>query len=525
MSNQAIQDYIDNGGNITRAAKKNGLHRSTLRKRLIEAGIYNKPIVKGTVHERHVPSKKLPSKNKIKRYIFTSAQNNTRVNQKCWETLLTISKQYDAEIHISTYTYNKNAYGSLSVKRGTEDTTQELWYDRTISEFLSDSRIEIAPGLIWCGELNILPTAVNPLSGLETYSGSDCGIIPHAKIACESIANNSVTKFNYTTGTVTQRNYIQKKAGLKAEHHHCYGALLVEVNHKGEWWARQLESDKNGCIYDLDKRFKGKNVSNSRVEAVTWGDVHALGLDDQVKECNWGLDGILDTLNPKYQFIHDLLLGETINHHEAGNSYEAFRKAQLNDCHVSVSSELRHATLLLDAIEKKGCTTVVVDSNHDSPWLFKWLQNPRVQHDTTNVLFWHNLNWHVLSKIKEDPEQSFNILEQALILLGVSPKVKFLKTDESFLITPSEIDCGMHGHLGTNGSRATPKQLSKLGKKANIGHTHSAGIYDGLYVCGTSTKLNLGYNKGPSSWSHTHTVTYPNGKRTLLTICNGKWRA
>jgi hypothetical protein len=33
------------------------------------------------------------------------------------------------------------------------------------------------------------------------------------------------------------------------------------------------------------------------------------------------------------------------------------------------------------------------------------------------------------------------------------------------------------------------------------------------------------YNKGMSSWSHSHIITYENGKRAMLTVRNGKYRA
>jgi hypothetical protein len=37
--------------------------------------------------------------------------------------------------------------------------------------------------------------------------------------------------------------------------------------------------------------------------------------------------------------------------------------------------------------------------------------------------------------------------------------------------------------------------------------------------------LRWDYTKGPSNWTHSHIVTYTNGKRTIVTIYNGKWRA
>lgn len=53
---------------------------------------------------------------------------------------------------------------------------------------------------------------------------------------------------------------------------------------------------------------------------------------------------------------------------------------------------------------------------------------------------------------------------------------------------------------------------------------NSCEIRDGIYTSGTSSKLDLGYNKGLSSWSQSHVLTYPNGKRVILTLNNGKWR-
>ena len=71
----------------------------------------------------------------------------------------------------------------------------------------------------------------------------------------------------------------------------------------------------------------------------------------------------------------------------------------------------------------------------------------------------------------------------------------------------------------------------KIGKKASTAHTHSCGIYHGLYVAGTSSKLTTewDYTSGPTSWSHSHVVQYSNGQRAIVTmkIVEGvaKWRA
>jgi hypothetical protein len=109
---------------------------------------------------------------------------------------------------------------------------------------------------------------------------------------------------------------------------------------------------------------------------------------------------------------------------------------------------------------------------------------------------------------------------------GLKPgAVRFLLPDESFEV--KEVECGMHGHLGPDGAFGSPSNLAKIGKKATTAHTHSCGIYHGLYVAGTSSKLtrDWDYTIGPSSWTHSHVVLYPNGQRTIITMKNGKWCA
>jgi len=109
---------------------------------------------------------------------------------------------------------------------------------------------------------------------------------------------------------------------------------------------------------------------------------------------------------------------------------------------------------------------------------------------------------------------------------GLEPgAVKFLLPDEPF--TVCEVECGMHGHMGPNGCYGAPGNLSKIGAKATTGHTHVTGIYHGLFVAGTSTKLTADwtYTRGPSAWSWSHVVLYANGQRAIVTMKNGKWRA
>jgi hypothetical protein len=181
---------------------------------------------------------------------------------------------------------------------------------------------------------------------------------------------------------------------------------------------------------------------------------------------------------------------------------------------------------LLAKMKRDFCTTVVVDANHDRA-LERWLQEVDYKKDPVNAVFFLEceLDWHRV--MADNPNASYHHLREALRREGVGKDVLFLGPDDPFVLCDDGsggIEHGMHGHLGPNGSRGSPIGLSKIGRRANTGHTHTCMIIDGLYVAGTFTKLRLDYTKGPSSWTHSFIVTYPNGKRTIATIYNGKWR-
>lgn len=540
-------------GTQLNAAKQLGLPRSTVRyahKKAIELGLcgpagqrgrnrlngelYNRdkpkePVVAGRVHKASRDTMPLPKKGKIARYIVTCAQNNTHLHEGLWANLQTLAQHYGARILISKFTYNTASFGR-EVKPGTEQPAEDLWYDPRIEPHVYDKSAELAPGLIWCGETNMLPTAVRPLSGYESYTGRASGIFPHPKYAMESIASgkHEPTKFNYTTGTLTQRNYIQKKAGQKAEFHHCYGALLVEVDHVGSWWVRQLNADSDGTIYNLDMRVESGMISTGhRVEAITWGDIHVGRTDPVVKEVQWGKGGVLDKLRPKYQFAHDILDFHSRNHHDAKNPHVRFARYMAGE--DNVAKEVEGVREFINWMERPWCETIIVDSNHDNA-LTRWLREADARHDPVNAIFYHEAQLAMYRSIAAlDTSSKFHLLEWACRRAALDDdavlRARFLREDESFIICRDAhggIECGMHGHLGPNGSRPSEGGFSKMGRKKNRAHKHSPGIHDGDYVAGTSTLLDLGYNRGPGSWSHSFIVTYENGKRCICTIWRGK---
>ncbi len=489
------------------------------------------PVVRGRVHATPRSDLGVPSAGTVRRFLFTCAQSNTYLHEATWGNLLALKQHYDAHLYVSTFTYDLASYGKQAVKRGRakgSHETGEPWYDPRLAPYILDESVVVAPGLVWCGEMNILPTAVNPLAGFESYTGRKSGIFPHVKFAMASIASgkHEGTKFNYTTGTVTQRNYIAKTAGLKAEFHHGYGALLVEVDSDGNWFCRQLNADSEGTIHDLDLRIEGGAVTHGRrVEGITWGDIHVGTVPADVLRAYWGAGGVMDTLRSKYQFLHDVLDFRSRNHHDARDPHKTFRK------HIegtdNVCDELvQVADFISKTAYREWCQTVVVESNHDNA-MQRWLKEGDYKTDPKNAVFFLKAQLRVYQAIQRR-DKNFHLLKWTMHeLLGYHNAI-YLQADDSFILCPDAnggIECGMHGHLGPDGSRGNLRSFARMGRKSNTGHSHSAAIIDGAYRAGVTGALEQGYNAGPSSWSHSSILTYENGKRAVLTFWNGKWRA
>jgi hypothetical protein len=525
MKDQIVASFNKHSGNITAVSREVGCSRSSVRRNIAKAGIGKKPLAGGkrkvTVHQGS-----LPKTGGIKRYIITSAQNNTYVHPEFWENVLALVEHYGAELLVGTYSYNQNNYGKLAVKAGTKKPHEfTLWFDPVLKEYIAkgDRKIELAPGLTWIGTMNILPTEDNPISGLESHGGSSSVIFPHAKVEMRSIAMppDMPVKMIYTTGTVTQMNYLQKKLGIKAEHHHRYSVLIVEVDSKGNWWVRQVSSRKNGKnLQDLNVVVEDGQVISTKapVAAIAWGDLHATRANAQVVE---GSQDMLDTLHPQVQYIHDLLEGISVNPHM--RKYKAVHEAYvrwLRGLH-RVEEELKATKVVLDKYLRPWVKTVVPDANHDRFWLQRWLREYDYRVDPPNTAIFLRLQkWFFDELIAGKMAKNVNLMEQAFVTETGLEKgsVKFLLPDETSLV--GDVAYDMHGHRGPNGAEGAPGNLSKIGRKATTMHTHVAGIYHGLFVGGTSSELTQGwdYTSGPSAWSHSHVAQYANGQRTVITM-------
>lgn len=460
--------------------------------------------------EQEVPMRE--SVPKVKRYIITSAQNATPIYKDLWKSIKHCAKHYKAELIVIPGRY-KNP-----TSQWTEENESHEWWDAEVIPYLVKGTINLSDRLCIL-DTKVQWSAMNPLTSMEVLTGDKSGIVGHARLALKSVATpqHKNAKMMFTTGCVTQPNYTDTKQGSIAKFHHSFGGLIVEVA-GDRFHVRQLSAMRNGSFCDLNKEFTADGVNDApRPMSLTMGDTHWSKIDPNVKAATF--DDMLPGLKPHHLVWHDLLDQYARNHHHKDNFLIDYKKAGLNQ--DDMKSEVDATLQGLVDNTPDDCLSVVVSSNHDRA-LQTWLLKSDFKKDIKNAKFYIDLTSKLFSHMENNNYEGIDpFVLYGRDFVGDKPNIKFLEPDESFMLC--SVEHSMHGDNGPNGSRGTTKNLSRIGVKSTKGHNHTAEIIDGCYSVGTSTG-KLEYCSGPSSWSNTHCLQYYNGKRTLLTIINGRWK-
>jgi hypothetical protein len=219
--------------------------------------------------------------------------------------------------------------------------------------------------------------------------------------------------------------------------------------------------------------------------------------------------------------MHDVIDFRSRNHHESKDPFAAIDKWKTGQ--ESVEGEVREVVEFMVAEGvRPWCETVMVPSNHHEA-MERWLKEADWKKDPVNAEFYLEAS---LARVR-GAEDIFRWACDHVCDFHerdyLDSRLTWLETDQKFV--HAGVDLGQHGHMGINGARGNHKAFSKLGRSTSTGHEHSAGIHLGNWVAGCSCELRVGYNRGPSSWSHSHIIQYPEGTRTIVTMWQGRWRA
>lgn len=454
-----------------------------------------------------------------RRLVITAAQNATPVNRAFLASLMTYCRARQAQLIVIPYRY-KNPTSMWS-----EQADHDDWWAPELAPYLMDQRVELNENLVLLADIKTQPTASTPLQGFETVTGAKSAIIGHPKLALKTVPTpqSRMAKILTTTGSVTEKNYIESKAGKKAEHHHTFGAAVVEMDGR-RFHLRQINAVRDGSFCDLASEYAGDKVRQRDVAALVMGDTHAEFVDPAVIKATFeGPDSIVATLKPKTLVWHDVLDAYARNHHHRGEVFIQYVKHKVG--RGNVEAELDRTFALIDRLTPKGVTNVFVPSNHPDA-IGRWVKETDPRTDPENCIFWAETfkavclgsTWGPSGAKSPDP-----FVYWAKRKLKTAAQAVFPARSESYMIEGIEV--AYHGDAGPNGARGSRMGFTKIGVKSIIGHSHSPGIEDGCYQVGTSSRLDLEYQRGPSSWMHTHCLIYRNGKRSLINCVDGGWRA
>jgi hypothetical protein len=470
-----------------------------------------------------------------KRYVITSAQNATPVHQKFLNTLLSYCRVNNARLLVIPYRY-KNPTSVW-----TQNSKGDEWWAPQIKEFICDDDVRLCDSLIVVGKVKMQPTATEPLLGMDSYTHLCSAIFGHPKVQLKTVPtpNKKLPKILTTTGSVTDKNYTDSKAGWKGNFHHSFAATVIELEDDGTFHLRQINADDiDGSFYDLNRFYNGAAVSESTISALVTGDEHAIFADDKVKHATYLDDNsIVKMLKPKSIVRHDSTDFYSRSHHHNSNfllqyAKHLYAKDANNKNTVArnnVEAELQITADYIDETTPAFAQNIIVKSNHDEAF-DRWLSECNPKDDPENAMFYFYMRYNQYKYVTPtetgftsiDPFEFWCSNPESQTGLKCVDQTTFLNRDQDYMIEGIEV--GFHGDVGPNGSRGNIKQFSKIGPKTIIAHSHSCGIYEGCFQVGVSAKLNLEYRKGPSSWLHTHCIIYPNGSRTLINIINGKWK-
>jgi len=481
-----------------------------------EAAAATAGIDRGASKARH---RKIKSARGVQRYVITSAQNATPVNRPFFASLRVYCKANNAQLIVIPYRY-KNP-----TSMWTQEAKEDDWWADEVLPYIMAERTPLGPHVEILGDIMTQPTASSPLQGFEALEGAKTTIIGHPKLELKTVPTpqSKLPKILTTTGACTVKNYIPAKAGKKAEFHHTFGACVLELD-GDEFHIRQLNALKNGSFMDLDTNYTPAGKSKvARAAALVLGDLHAEFVDPDVVKGTFGKGGIIDTLNPESVVFHDLWDGYARNHHHRHDPIIGYVKHHAGVGNVEKSLDETFA--FVDKHSRPGTKNIFVPSNHHDV-LSRWIKESDPRLDPENCVFWAR-TFTAMCEGSSMGEAGARMIDPfaywGMAKLKSRKQAVFLKRDESMLIKGIEV--GYHGDRGPNGARGSRKSFSHIGVKTVVGHSHSPGITGGTYQTGTSSYLALEYNSGPSGWLHTHVVIYANGKRSLISIINGKWRA
>lgn len=444
-------------------------------------------------------------------YLITAAQNNT-LPHASFESLKTYARLNGVELLVMPIKYT-------TVLQGRE--RKEPRFDKAFDGFMlkdTDTWLGGEGCVLVANSAQILPTAKQPINAAERLNtGESITMVasPRRQMKTLSRQKNGSHRWVYSTGISTLKHYTDSRAGAEAESEHCYGGVLVTVL-DGLITHRRLVADEAGIIIDSGMVYAGTDCFTYSEEfeqrpVIVLGDLHCEKMcDDSFKRA---LNFIVAN-DPQLVVLHDSLDFMSLNHHNRDDWTHLFAMQDR-----TVLDDLADVINYLNKLANEA-PLFIVESNHDLA-IHSWLVDNRydVRKDAKNARTYHALMLAYIDSINDGCYGDFAKMDLCLKALAdelpeLSDNITFGKIDEENLCFG--YDVGMHGHVGTGGARGSAVSFKKMRIKTVTGHTHSPFEDHNTVVVGVTGSMEMGYNKGGTTWDRANAIVYPNGTHQLI---------
>lgn len=353
---------------------------------------------------------------------------------------------------------------------------------------------------------------IKPITGLQRLGNREGSYVfasPKQFLEYIPAGNSRVNNFTIMTpGACTMPQYftetfVSKRLSYIAKNDHTIGAVIIEIQDEKKFDFRQIQASEDGSFVDMGVLYTPEGDASNVPVNVVFGDLHGVHVDEQAlhyfieKFSDFDIDNI---------FLHDIFDGYSISHHVKDIAERAERsgknKGNLRDELVNTFNLIYEIHQTLDPLFIN-----IVKSNHDE-FLDRYLSEGRYVSDPEN----HLISLKIATALFEETD----VLQKGFEIAGaeIPENWKFLQRSDTVKI--AGVECAAHGDLGLNGAKASLNSLEKIYGNCITGHNHTAAIQRGVFRVGTLSSLDMRYNRGPSSWTHTCCLFYENGQRQLI---------
>lgn len=353
---------------------------------------------------------------------------------------------------------------------------------------------------------------IKPITGLQRLGNREGSyIFASPKQFLEYVPSGNSKEHNFTImtpGACTTPQYftetfVSKRLSYIAKNDHTIGAVIIELEDDNRFDFRQIQADDDGSFIDMGVQYDSEGNTKKMPTNVVYGDLHGVHAEQRAIDY---FNNLFCDLDVKKLFLHDVFDGYSISHHVKDIAEKAERSETKKG---NLGEELQKTATLISEIDSAldPETVVIVKSNHDE-FLDRYLSEGRYVFDPEN----HLISLKIATALFEDKD----ILQKGFEIVGaeIPENWNFLKRSDS--VTIADVECGVHGDLGLNGAKASLNSLEKIYGDCVTAHNHTAAIQRGVFRVGTLSKLDMRYNRGPSSWTHTCCLVYENGQRQLI---------